>query len=141
MQHDILLRQCVEMQQQVLVYSTVQGDCIDDVVESSQRGTDPYDVIHLGCQWGRQALLLRSVASADKLLLSYIMQVARSRAEYALDYVEPLLLLPARCASVCGSARTPSITERHVACGDLCVHDHGVVQRTRCIGGSCHMQS
>ena len=53
----------------VLVYSTIQRDCID--AESSQRGTDPYDVVHQGCRWGRQALLLRSVASADKLLLSY----------------------------------------------------------------------
>ena len=35
----------------------------------------PIHAIHLGCRWGRQALLLRSVASAGKLLLSYIMQV------------------------------------------------------------------
>ena len=40
----------------------------------------PNHAVHLGCRWGRQALLLRSVASAAQLLLSYIMQVARSRA-------------------------------------------------------------
>ena len=66
----------------------------------------PIHAIHLGCRWGRQALLLRSVASSAELMLSYILQVARSRAG---------------ASTVPCSLYSSYQHDALVACGDLCV--------------------
>ena len=67
----------VEMHQQVLALPPTMLS--DEEVELARYR--PKHAVHLGCRGGgRQALLLRSVASSAELMLSYILQAARSRA-------------------------------------------------------------
>ena len=71
----LLLRQCGMHQQVLALPPTMLSD--GEVELARYR---PNHAVHLGCRWGRQALLLRSVASSAELMLSYILQAARSRA-------------------------------------------------------------
>ena len=72
----LLLRQCGMHQQVLALPPTMLSD--EEVELARYR---PKHAVHLGCRGGgRQALLLRSVASSAELMLSYILQAARSRA-------------------------------------------------------------